>query len=544
MAPELAQVFGSFAATEAPEAEAAALTSEGNVVIDWGTPGRSVSPLQFGHNAVWVRGGLGLWDEPGDAPDPSALDLVAAIRPGVLRFPGGTRAMRYHFAQAVGDVRTPQCDTFTGEPDDTRYGLHEFMRVALNPAVGAEVTLVSPWYDGTSQEAAALVAYANGDPSATTPIGVDDNGVDWGTAGDWARRRVAYGQPRPFGARFLEVGNEQYLDQGTPPRESCDGAGQFFPNERWAGGVRIDTTARDHAAQVARTGRLIHAVDPNVKVGASAFSPTIMPGMPRLFGRDAATAYSWRDRGDQDPWNVRLLRDAGDDFDFFVLHSYDLRIAPGDPADLAESVRQTAHELLDLDRTLRPGAARKEVALTEYGYLFFAGTLLGALLPAYMVKLANEEGFLMALRHILIEDTRSPFNLNEPFANSGAILPPGHTRMPGYFAMQMLAEALSGAIVGATTDVRGLTAFATEDTAAGRAAVVLIRHEPFGHAWDTRVTLPTGAWTVTGRQISGWSLTASDGEVFIGDPDISADGSAIRVLIPAHALIVLRLETT
>ena len=533
------------AAVEAA-APAAALEvrSAGEVVPAWGQPGRPVSPLHFGHNAVWVRGGLGLWDEAADRPDPDAFRLVSALRPGVLRFPAGTRAMRYHFAQAVGEHRIPQCDTFSGQPDATRYGLHEFMRIARDPAVNADVTLVSPWFDGTPQEAAALVAYANGDPSWTAPIGVDDNGIDWGTAGAWAARRVANLHPDPFGVKFLEVGNEQYLDHGTPPRQSCGLLGQFFPNERWVRGERIPTTARDHASEVSRTGQLVRSVDPRVLVGASAFTPTILPGMPRLGGQDAATAFAWLDSGDQDPWNVRLLRDAGDDFDFFILHPYDLRLSPAEPAALAEALRGTVAELRALDRAVRPGAAPKEVAVTEFGYLFFAGTLLGALLAASMVRVAIEEGLLMALRHILIEDRRSPFNLSEPFANSGAVLPPGHTRMPGYFAMEMLAGSLSGSAVGAVTDVPGLTAFATEDSAAGRAAVVLIRHAPFGSAWDVRVTLPPGQWSVTGQEISGPRLIAAEENgVHVAVAEIRPDNGTVRVTVRPHALVVLHFQS-
>jgi hypothetical protein len=220
--PPGADPGGPDAAPASPLAAAAPLDT---VRPDWDGDLGPVSPLHFGQNAVWVRDGLGLWDGSATPPGPDAavLGLVAGLRPGVLRFPGGTRAMRYHFAGAIGPLaaRTPQCDTFTGRADPTGYGLDEFLGVAAR--VGAEVTLVSPWNDAPPEEAAALVAYVNADPGSTAPIG---DGTTWGTAGDWARRRAANGHPDPYGVKFLEIGNEQYLIIPTPPETSC---GRPFP---------------------------------------------------------------------------------------------------------------------------------------------------------------------------------------------------------------------------------------------------------------------------------------------------------------------------
>jgi len=85
----------------------------------------------------------------------------------------GTRAMRYHFADAIGPAaaRKPQCDPFTGALDATTYGLDEFLAIA--EGLGAAVTLVAPWVDGTPEEAAALVAYVNAPAGSTVPLGVD-----------------------------------------------------------------------------------------------------------------------------------------------------------------------------------------------------------------------------------------------------------------------------------------------------------------------------------------------------------------------------------
>ena len=57
-------------------------------------------------------------------------------------------------------------------------------------------TTVAPDFGGQPQEAAAWVAYANADPSiygtaADVPLGVDQQGNNWQTAGYWAKLRAS-----------------------------------------------------------------------------------------------------------------------------------------------------------------------------------------------------------------------------------------------------------------------------------------------------------------------------------------------------------------
>jgi hypothetical protein len=528
-----------------PAAPAAGLRPAGAATPDWSRTLGPVTPWSFGHNTVWVRGGLGVWDEATQTFRPEVVDLVRALRPGVLRFPGGTRAMLYHFAGAIGPRpgRAPQCDPYTGELDPTGYGLDEFLRLATQ--LGAEVTLVSPWVDGTPEEAAALVAYVNADPASTVPLGTDDNGTDWGTAGDWARRRAENGHPAPYGVPFLEIGNEPYLSGCTPPPDSCGHPGRFCQNVRRVRGRTITTTARDHAQQVARTGRLVRAVDPSIRIGASAFSPTILIGADELGGSDVATASAANDRATGDPWNIRLVDEAGPDFDFFVLHPYNLVTVPffppQDPLILAESLRLAVHQLRALDPT-------KQVAVTEFGYLFFAASLLGALLAAQVVRVALEEQLLMTLRHILIEDRTSLFNLQEPFANSAAILPDPATSgapyrtTPGYWALRLLTEYLSGSVVPVRTEVPGLVALASMDPGAGSAAVVLIRNRPAGITWDVSVALPPGTWRGTATTLSGPVLYTPMTEIGGDRSRLGPATGTVMVGVPAHALVILALS--
>jgi hypothetical protein len=490
------------------------------VTPSWSTMIAAAGPNVVGHNAVWSRGGLGLWDDGANAPIAPVMALVSDLHPGVLRFPGGTRAMRYHFDQAIGPIaqRMPQCDPFTGTTDATHYGVDEFLLVAQQ--AGAEVTLVAPWVDGTPEEAAALVAYVNADPSSTVMIGVDANGKDWGTAGSWATRRVQNGHAAPYGVKYLEIGNEQYHDLPVGPAVSCGRASTFRQDERWIGTTKIPTTAADHATQVARYAMLVHAVDPNIKVGASAYST--YDGHS-----NAADAISDLDMrmGTNDPWDRRLLTDGGA-FDFFILHPYDF--STGDyRITLADKLHKTVDDL----HTLAPG---KGIAITEYGFLFDGGSLLNAIVSADVVRVSIEENVLLALRHILIED-----RTDEPFADSAAIAGPDHQLAAGYQVMRLLARNLQPVAVSVTSSDPDVVALATRNEAGDTLALVVIDRRTKGSTRGISLALPQGKYAGTQTLLTAPQLTSTD--VSVTESPASGTGT-LSLQLPAHSLIVVRLS--
>ncbi|MEO7092777.1 MAG: hypothetical protein ABI175_05970 [Polyangiales bacterium] len=518
---------------DAPGAVDAARDATDIVVVGlapaWSDGGRAFSRRALGHNAVWSRGGLGLWDEATGAPRPDVLSLVKAVSPGVLRFPGGTRAMRYHFDEAIGPkaARKPQCDPFKGTTDGTTYGLDEALPLAAE--VGAEVTLVAPWVDGTPQEAAALVAYVNADASSTVPIGVDDNGKDWGNAGRWGAQRASNGHAASWAVGFLEIGNEPYLElRAGPIAGSCGRATQFKQDERWVKGVAIPTTAQDHAAQVKKTGDLVHAVDPAMKIGASAYSS--FDGVS-----DAAKEIGELDRkmGSSDAWNARLVEGAGDSFDFFVLHPYDFS-GKDSRLQLGERLRKTVHDL----RRLAPG---KAIAVTEFGFLLGGDTLMNAVVAADFVRIATEEQLLMSLRHILIEDDETG-----PFASSAAILGPEHATQPGFHVMKQLASTLQTTSVPVATSIPDVTAFATRDAAGVTLAIVLLdRRADTGDekpvAFD--VALPEGRYVGSTWTLAGESPVAVGTDVKTSEQPLAAEHTA-RVVVPLHGVAIVSLKKT
>jgi hypothetical protein len=482
--------------------------------------GPAIVAHDFGHNTIWSRNGLGLWDPDAGAMASAVLPLVDALHPGVLRFPGGTRAMRYHFDEAIGPVaqRLPQCDVFTGTTDATTYGLAEFLGVAAS--LGAEVTLVSPWADGSPQRAAAMVAYANGDPASTVALGVDGDGKDWGTAGDWAKKRVADGHTAPWGAAMLEVGNEPYLDLAVGPQQSCGRPGPFKQDERWVAGAWVPTTAADYATELVATAALVRAVDPHILIGAPAYSS--YDGTS-----NAATEPGDVDRSASgDPWDTRLVTSARDAFNVFVLHPYDLGIGHT-AVNLGARLEQTIADLAAL-------APDKGIAITEFGALRGGNTLMNVVLSADVIRVAIAAGTRMVLRHVLIEDTS-----DEPFATAATILGPGHDTTPGYVLMQLLATTFSGHAVPTAEVAPDIEAMAARTSAGGLAVLLLDRRlDASAGATNVSIALPARSFQGTLHVLSGNSL--DDTSVVRTDRAVSARGT-LSVTLPPNGVAVVEL---
>lgn len=513
---------GSPAPPRQPPPDASSASPIAPLSPDWGSSmSAPIAPHDFGHNAVWSRGGLGLWDEGAGAPQPEVRALVAALRPGVLRFPGGTRAMRYKFEQAIGPLaqRQPQCDTFTGATDATSYGLDEFLGLAAG--LGSQVTLVASWVDGSPQRTAAMVAYVNGDPASTVALGVDGDGMDWGVAGDWARKRAAWGHPSPWGVAMLEVGNEPYLDLATGPPVSCGRPGQFKQDERWVAGKAIPTTAKDYAAQLVATAALVRAIDPSLRIGACAYSSYDGVSNAAMEAGDVDRASGG------DAWDARLLSDAPSAFDVFVLHPYDLTFGAS-RVGLAGRLGKTIADLSAL-------APSKPVAVTEFGTFAGGGSLLNVVLSADVVRVGILANAAMVLRHILIED-----DPGEPFANSAAILGAAHAKEPGYAVMQLLATTLSGRAVPTPEVLPDLEAMAAWTSGAGVAVLLLDRRAAASGPTDIDVALPAGSFRGALHVLSAASLAST--AVTRVDTIVTASGK-IRVTLPANGVAVVTLAT-
>jgi hypothetical protein len=342
-----------------------------------------------------------LWhiDAPGTSSDdhfdllPGRLDDAGV---NVLRYPGGGYADSYHFSLVrpswesgalTGSGFSPRWGLPDGHPRKYDYAASHtdfgsFVRLLDATSSKAVITVNTgsaikydnpsklgiPTHNGQPQEAAAWVAYANGDPAIygtanDIPLGVDAEGNNWKTAGYWAKLRastsaeftswattsgvydsrnafLAINRDAAVGIKYWEIGNETFgtsyygggpYDPNPPnPDDPVTAAGRGYAMNY---AYPYDGTARDDRAvlspaaygqQVLAFHQAMKAVDPTIQVGAVLATP---PG-----------DYQWsladldddgvRDSG-ENYWNEEVLSQTApiigkvaDVIDFGIVHWY------------------------------------------------------------------------------------------------------------------------------------------------------------------------------------------------------------------------------
>lgn len=237
-----------------------------NTVLLWGAESNDVvvtveptvegaiPPLLFGQ--FLERPSWGGEDGPESAVDasgtlwPAITDAMLALRPTVLRFPGGTDVDYQDWTILIDRVpgRTGDRPSFHARDGkmvvSSRFGYDEFFR--LRERLGARAILVVNMLDGlngkrtveaAAMHAAGLVAYANAPLGAPLPVGMPD----------WPAVRAANGRPQPWQAEYVQIGNEAW----------------FFPKDLAPGGG----DPAEHYRRVLQAYIMaIRAVDPDISI--------------------------------------------------------------------------------------------------------------------------------------------------------------------------------------------------------------------------------------------------------------------------------------
>ena len=161
-----------------------------------GTVDRRIFGAFIEHLGRCIYGGIfdegsALSDAHGFRQD--VLREVKALKPPVLRWPGGNFVSGYHWTDGIGprDKRPRRIELAWGSEEPNRFGTDEF--IAYCRAVGTEPYICVNMGTGTMDEAQAWVEYCNG-------------------TGDtfWANQRRANGHAEPYGVRYWGLGNEMY----------------------------------------------------------------------------------------------------------------------------------------------------------------------------------------------------------------------------------------------------------------------------------------------------------------------------------------------
>jgi hypothetical protein len=160
----------------------------------------------------------------GDAFKPAAAQFTRLAGATVVRYPGGTGiADLYHWSSntltkvqgSQSPYISPDCNFGNFAENLDRFGTALIVvnyGTNLNGTGGAD-----------EAEAAAWVAYANGDAADTRAIPKGAGGEDWHTVGFWATLRsqaplanddglnfLRIEHPKPFGIRLWQIGDQVY----------------------------------------------------------------------------------------------------------------------------------------------------------------------------------------------------------------------------------------------------------------------------------------------------------------------------------------------
>lgn len=143
---------------------------------------------------------------------------------------------------------------------------------------------------GEPDEAAAWVAYANGSPSDTHPIGKDSTGQDWHTVGYWASLRsqaplenddslnfLRIRHPRPFGFKLWQIGDEVYNNGYYGGDHTGDpdfhGPAPTGPKNLAKLKNNPSLSPQAYAANLKLFANRMKAVDPSIQIGAAFTLP-------------------------------------------------------------------------------------------------------------------------------------------------------------------------------------------------------------------------------------------------------------------------------
>ena len=268
------------------------------------------------------------WIRPSRLADPDFRAETMASGTTLLRMPGGSWSNAYDW-RACELADENGCHwPWAARPTD----FVEFM-----DATGLEGMWTVSIND-TAQSASAAVAFFNGEVGDETLIGVDRNGVDWGTVDTWATLRVDNGNAEPARIQLWEVGNEVY--GGRPDSGGSQCASWGWEDVWTCDGTDYVTGDAGHDGYLAIRDAMIQ-VDPTIEVGAV--------GVPDPDG--------WEN------WGNEVIEAADGALDFYVVHQYGFSSSPSAedalarPGELWPAVMSDVSEALD---------ATTPIAVTEY----------------------------------------------------------------------------------------------------------------------------------------------------------------------------------
>lgn len=213
------------------------------------------------------------------SPRPHVDQLIRELRIPVVRWPGGTYSLEYHWENATGPKdKRPVTEDFAWKgKDNNQFGTDEFLHWCKQVGTQAYINFNTgnqPPYAGTLSEALNWIQYVNG--PLETPYG---------------KKRVANGHAEPYNVVYWGIGNENYGPWGRHDAETDSTyAEKLF---RWATAIRnqypsLKLLAAGHtfswdSVVLARCGALVNLLTQHYYVFSKIKDGTIEDPMSSLF---------------------------------------------------------------------------------------------------------------------------------------------------------------------------------------------------------------------------------------------------------------------
>ncbi|HWA73134.1 MAG TPA: hypothetical protein VG937_12385 [Polyangiaceae bacterium] len=483
-----------------------------DVSVDPSTPGSTVAATGFGvHGSVYDNA----------LHDPSTPTLLSEAGVRLVRWPGGGYSDNYHFAT---HTLTPFKD---GNPGylAARTDFGNFVRALESFDAQAMITVnygSNPNGNGPGEplEAAAWVAYANGDPGSEQVLGRDSTGFDWQTVGYWASLRASeplaqddgknflrIAHPDPLGIRYWEIGNELFGNGYYMGEFELDWHVPYDGSKR-LGHPNLSPTT--YGRGVVSYAREMKAVDASIQIGAVLNTPPM--------------DYSWGPY-----WNRDVLKEAGDTADFLIVHWY----PSGSRGDLLDAPRKQLPAMMkELTKALSvccpERASAPGVAVTEMGPN--SGTAIDSA-HAQAIGLFAANGYASLLEH-------GVFNIDWLELHNGSFISERSQRLgPGYKGVQLASRLVQSGDTFVSSSSSAPYALQTHAAlrSDGSLALMLVNIAPATVATVTLNVEPAFASGRAERYDYRPSGEAADGQV-VGPSEVPVSSS---IVVDAYSAAVL-----
>ena len=521
--------------------------------------------------AIMMPWTLGVHTLASDAhlTDPDVIPLLRSSQITTLRYPGGRIADTFHWS-----TYNPSNWQGLDHPNvgySPASNLGSFMR--FMEQVGTAIFTVNYGTNlngsggGEPAEAAAWVAYANGNPTDTKVIGKDSAGNDWQTVGYWATLRASaplstddgknflrIQHPAPFGIRFWEIGNQVFQNGyygGEGLEEDLHAPYPKNPKDNEKGRKKNpNLSPAAYAKNYLQFAQAMKAVDPRINLGIP-LDPTLAGQINRQeWTKDPITGKYVQESSvnvDKDfgigaDWAKGVLAPTCNDVDFVTLHwyagdttqesgwknldNYKLLMAPQD------SLRQILTAVGGMIQNLCGQRARNiHVAFTEIA-------------PIPYAKVTDEvvPGLFAADLYLSLVEY-GVINANFSELHSGGFLDDQNKPGPSYFGVQMVHALLNfnDAVLTASSSSSMLSVHAAK-RADGSLSVMLINKDA-KNPTTVKISVGGASLGTNGARFDYGQSNPPDGNSVVGKP-MTGLGTSFSVPMPPYTATVIVIPKT